>query len=67
MFESWSIRKIIVLFLSLILCVGVIQVLMFIYSRSIYIHFVLSFIALFLALMLFHTVNIRLKRARKNK
>lgn len=67
MFESWRIRKIIVLFLGLILCVGVIQVLMFIYSRSIYIHFVLSFIALFLALMLFHTVNIRLKRARKNK
>jgi len=65
MFDSWSIRKLTYVFMSLILCVGIIQVLMFIYSKSVYIHVVLSFLALFLALMLVHSVNIRLKYRRR--
>jgi hypothetical protein len=65
MFESWSLKTIVVVFLGLILGVGILQVFLFIYSQSIYAHFLLSFVALFLALILFHTLNIRLKRIRK--
>ena len=65
MFGNWSIRKLTYVFMSLILCVGIVQVLMFIYTASIYIHIILSFLALFLALMLVHSVNIRLKYRRK--
>lgn len=67
MFASWGIKKLIFVFLCLILCIGIIQIIMFIYSRSIYIHFALSFLALFFALILFHSVNIRLKKARMKK
>jgi membrane protein YdbS with pleckstrin-like domain len=67
MFDSWSIRKLTYVFMSLILCVGTVQVLMFIYTESVYIHFVLSFLALFLVLMLVHSVNIRLKYRRKKE
>jgi hypothetical protein len=65
MFKNWSIKSIVAVFLSLLLCVAVLQVFMFLTSRSILIHFTLSFIALFIALLLFHTVNIRLKKQKK--
>ena len=65
MFENWSIRQITIIFLVSLLCIAVIQVILFIYNRSIYVHFGLSFLALFIALMLFHTVNIRLKRTKR--
>ena len=67
MFERWSIKKLIFVFLSIILCIGIIQIMLFIYTQSIYIHFGLSFLALFFALILFHSVNIRLKKARMKK
>jgi len=59
-------KKVVYVFLFLILCVGIIQVIFFIYSRSVYAHFLFSFVALFLALILFHTLNIRM-RARRRK
>ncbi len=65
MFDNWSLKKIIVLFLGLILWVGILQIFLFIYSQSVYIHFLLSFVALFLALLLFHTLNIKLGRTRR--
>ena len=65
MFRSLSIKSIIGVFLSLLLGVAVIQVYMFLTNRSIIIHFGLSFIALFIALILFHSVNIRLKSRKK--
>jgi len=65
MFESWSLKSTIIVFLSLLLCVAVLQVFMFLTNRSILIHFLLSFIALFITLLLFHLVNIRLKRQKR--
>jgi len=67
MFARWSVKKLIFVFLSIILCIGIIQIMLFIYTQSIYIHFGLSFLALFFALILFHSVNIRLKKARMKK
>lgn len=67
MFDGWSIRKLTYVFMSLILCVGIVQVLMFVYTQSVYIHVILSFLALFLALMLVHSVNIKLKYRRKKE
>lgn len=66
MFESLSIKSITAIFLSLLLFAAVVQVFLFLTSRSIYIHFALSFIELFIALLLFHSVNIRLNRRKKN-
>ena len=65
MYESLSIKSITAIFLSLLLFVAIVQVFLFLTSRSIYIHFGLSFIELFIALLLFHSVNIRLKRRKK--
>jgi membrane protein YdbS with pleckstrin-like domain len=66
MFKSWSLKSIIIVFLSLLLFVAILQVFMFLTNRSIITHFALSFIALFIALLLFHSLNIRLK-SRKGK
>jgi len=66
MFDSWSIKSITVLFLSFLLFLATLQVILFLTYRSIYIHFGLSFVELFIALLLFHSVNIKLKgRMRK--
>jgi hypothetical protein len=65
MFRNLRIRSLVIIFLSLLLCVAILQVFMFITNRSIYIHFGLSFIALFIALLLFHSVNIKLKSRKK--
>jgi len=65
MFNNWSIKKIFALFLPLLLIIAIIQVLMFIYSQNMYIHFGISFLALFAALLLFHSVNIKLKYGKK--
>jgi len=67
MFESWSLKQIIIVLGGILLCVAVTQIYLFITSRSIYVHFGLSFVALFVALLLFHSVNIRLKRMKKRK
>ena len=67
MFESWSIKQTIINLGGLLLIIAIIQIYMFIISRSTYIHFGLSFIALFIALIMFHTLNIKLKRNRKRK
>ncbi len=65
MFKSWSLRSLIIVFLSLLLFVAILQVFMFLTNRSIFIHFALSFIALFIALLLFHSVNIKFKSRKK--
>jgi len=65
MFSEWSLKKLIFVFLGLILGVGIVQIISFFYIQSVYIHFLLSFMALFLALLLFHSLNIRLKRIKR--
>ena len=65
MFESWSIKKIFALFLPILLIIALIQVFAFLYSQNMYIHFAISFLALFTALLLFHSVNIKLKYGKK--
>jgi multisubunit Na+/H+ antiporter MnhE subunit len=65
MFRNLSIKSIIIIFMSLLLCVALLQVYLFLTNRSMLVHFSLSFIALFIALLLFRSVNIKLKRRKK--
>ena len=65
MFETWSIKKIFATFGLMLLVVATVQVYMFFMTQSIVIHFSLSFVALFIALLLFHSVNIKIKNRRK--
>jgi hypothetical protein len=65
MFDSWSIKKILSVFLPLLLIIAIIQVFLLLYSQNMYIHFGISFLALFIALILFHSINIKLKRIKK--
>lgn len=65
MFESFSIKSITAIFLSLLLCTAIVQVFLFLTNRSIFIHFGLSFVELFIALLLFNTVNSKLKNQKK--
>lgn len=67
MFQSWSLKQTIMYLGGLLLCLVIIQIYLFIVSRSVYIHFVLSFVELFIALLMFHSVNIKLKRIKKRK
>jgi len=62
MFENLSVKKLVRLFLALILIIGTFQVIFFILFRSIYIHVFLSFLTLFLAIYLIGTVSSRLNR-----
>ncbi len=66
MFQNWSIKKIYIILGGALLIAAIVQVLLFIISSSILIHFGMSFIALFIALLLFHSINIRLKQMKKN-
>ncbi len=65
MFESWSVKKIFATFGIMLLIVASVQVYLFFRTQSMIIHFLLSFVALFIALLLFHSVNIKLKNRRK--
>lgn len=67
MFQSWSLKKTIIVLGGVLLSLVIIQIYLFIVSRSTYVHFVLSFVELFVALLLFHSVNIKLKRIKKGK
>lgn len=67
MFQNWSVKQTIINLGGLLLIVAIIQIYMFITSQSMYIHFGLSFVALFIALIMFHTLNIKTKRNRKRK
>jgi hypothetical protein len=67
MFQSWSLKQTIIILGGLLLCLLLIQIYLFIVSRSTYVHFVLSFVELFIALLLFHSVNIKLKGIKKRK
>ena len=64
MFEAWSVKKIFSVFGIMLLIIASIQVYMFITTNSVMTHFILSFIALFIALILFHSVNIKIKQRR---
>ena len=50
-----------------LLIAAVIQVYLFIASNSIIIHFGMSCVALFIALLLFHSVNIKMKQNKNQK
>jgi len=65
MFQSWSIKKTFTIFGLMLLIVASVQIYMFIRTQSVIVHFGLSFVALFIALILFHSVNIKLKQRRK--
>jgi hypothetical protein len=67
MFKSWSLKQTIIILGGLLLVLVILQIYLFIVSRSVYIHFVLSFVELFIALLLFHSVNIKLKRMKRKK
>ena len=67
MFQSWSLKQTIIILGGLLLSLVIIQIYLFIVRRSNYVHFVLSFIELFIALLLFHSVNIKLKKNKKRK
>jgi hypothetical protein len=62
MFQSLSLKQTIIILGGLLLCLVIIQIYLFIVSRSTYVHFILSFVELFIALLLFHSVNIKLKK-----
>ena len=67
MFQNWSVKQTIINLGGLLLIVAIIQIYMFITTRSTYIHFGLSFVALFIALIIFHTLNIKTKRNKRRK
>jgi len=67
MFESWSLKKIIIILGGALLIVAIVQLILFFNNYSYYVHFGLSFVALFIALLLFHSVNSRLKQMKKRK
>jgi len=67
MFQSWSLKKTITILGGILLCIAIIQIYIILTSISVYIHFGLSFVALFIALLLFHSVNIKLRRMKKRK
>lgn len=65
MFDNWTVKQTMTNFGGLLLVVAIIQVYLFATSQSMYAHFGLSFVALFIALLLFHTLNLKMKRKRK--
>jgi len=65
MFENWSAKKIFAVFGLALLVVASLQVYLFFATQSATIHFTLSFVALFIALILFHSVNIKLKQKKR--
>lgn len=67
MFKNWSVKKIFGVFGIILLIVASIQVYMFFTTQSVITHFILSFIALFIALILFHSINIKLKMKKRKK
>ena len=67
MFQNWSIKQIIINLGGLLLIVATLQIYMFFNNQSTYVHFGLSFVALFIALIMVHSINIKLKRMRKKK
>jgi hypothetical protein len=67
MFRSWSIKQTVIILGVPLLCLVIIQIYLFIVNQSTYVHFLFSFVELFIALLLFHSVNIKLKRMRKRK
>ena len=67
MFENWTIKKIVVVLGVSLLIVATAQIFLFSYTSSYILHFGMSFIALFIALVLFYSVNIRLKKTKREK
>lgn len=64
MFQNWSVKKIFAIFGLLLLIVASLQIYMFLTTQSVITHFTLSFVALFIALILFHSINIKLKKKK---
>jgi len=67
MFEKWSTKKIIIVLGGALLLAGITQIILFFYTGSFIVHFGMSFIALFIALLLFYSLNIRSKKVTKQK
>jgi hypothetical protein len=67
MLEDWSIRKIVGVFgFCLVVVFSVNLYLILIHAPEIY-HYISMFVALFFALLIFHSINIKLKRIKKRK
>jgi len=67
MLNNWSIKQIYTRLGFLLLIVASIQIFMFLTSQNMIVHFVISFVALFIALLMVHSINIKLKRQRRKK
>lgn len=67
MFQNWSLKKIYIILGGALLIAAAIQVYLYLVSNSILIHFGMSFVALFIALLLFHSINIKIKKNKKQK
>ncbi len=65
MFEDWSVKKIYAIFGLILLIIASLQVYMFLTVPNELVHFGLLFAALFVALLLFHSVNIKLKGKKR--
>jgi len=67
MFENWTMKEIYIRLGFLLIIVAGIQIYMFIYSDEMIIHFAILFVALFIALTMFHAINIKVKQNKKKK
>lgn len=65
MFKSWSVKKLYGVFGLILLIIASVQVYMLFTVQNELIHFGLLFAALFIALLLFHSVNIKIKEKKK--
>jgi len=65
MLKNWSIKKIIVFFGFMLMTALLIQIYLFFITQSLVIHFGLSFIALFIALIMYNSISIKIKRNKR--
>lgn len=65
MFNNWSIKKLITVFGGILIILFLLQIALFLNYYPEIFHFGLLVIALFVALILFHSINLKLKSNRK--
>lgn len=65
MFKTWSIKKLITFFGGLLVILFLFQIYLLFSYYPVEFHFALLVVALFVALILFHSINIKLKVKRK--
>jgi len=67
MFQNWTIKQIIARFGFILLILLSVQLYLLFSNFSIMVHFAISFLALFVALIMFHSINIKIKQSRRKK